>query len=116
LSRHFQYQFGVYFSHLIHYLLIIVFDLQEAVVDNFDSVRVLTKPETLKMLGLSGPTWHRLEQRGQTPPKTDLSPNRIGYRVIDIMNWLDARRRGGEVAKAAQGLRETRRNAERELT
>jgi predicted DNA-binding transcriptional regulator AlpA len=64
-------------------------------VDNdFDSVRVLTKPETLEMLGLSQPTWLRMEMRGETPPKTQLSPNRIGYRLTDIKKWLDRRRRG----------------------
>jgi predicted DNA-binding transcriptional regulator AlpA len=68
---------------------------------DLDSVRVLTKPEALKVLGLSLPTWIRMEQRGETPPKTQLSPNRIGYRVADIQAWLDQRRRGG-VAKVAQ--------------
>ena len=29
---------------------------------------------------------------GEAPPKTRLSPNRIGYRAPDIAAWLDARR------------------------
>lgn len=68
--------------------------------NDFDSVRVLTKPETLKILGLSEPTWLRMEQRGETPPKTQISPNRIGYRLVDIKEWLDRRRRrdGGKAA------------------
>jgi predicted DNA-binding transcriptional regulator AlpA len=63
-------------------------------VDDFDSIRVLTKPETLEVVGLSGPTWLRMEQRGETPRLTQLSPNRVGYRLVDIKAWLDQRRRG----------------------
>jgi predicted DNA-binding transcriptional regulator AlpA len=55
-------------------------------------LKVYTKKETQKLLGLSGRTWDRLEALGETPPKTRLSPNRIGYRAPDIAGWLDARR------------------------
>jgi predicted DNA-binding transcriptional regulator AlpA len=55
-------------------------------------LKVYTKKETQKLLGLSGRTWDRLEALGETPPKTRLSPNRIGYRAPDIAAWLDARR------------------------
>jgi predicted DNA-binding transcriptional regulator AlpA len=57
-----------------------------------DELKVYTKKETQKLLGLSGRTWDRLEALGRTPPKTRLSPNRIGYRAPDIAAWLDARR------------------------
>ena len=57
-----------------------------------DELKVYTKKETQKLLGLSGRTWDRLEALGETPPKTRLSPNRIGYRARDIAAWLDARR------------------------
>ena len=62
-------------------------------MDNFDSVRVLTKVETREAVGLSDRTWDRLERRGEGPPKTQISPNRIGYRLVDIREWLDRRRR-----------------------
>ena len=69
-------------------------------MDDFDAVRVLSKPQVLKATNLSGRTWERMEARGETPPKTQLSENRIGYRLIDIIKWLDARRRehGGRAA------------------
>jgi hypothetical protein len=35
-----------------------------------------------------------MEARGETPPKTRLSANRTGYRLIDLKTWLDARRIG----------------------
>ena len=57
-----------------------------------DDLKVYTKKETQKLLGLSGCTWDRLEALGETPPKTRLSPNRVGYRGCDIAVWLDARR------------------------
>jgi predicted DNA-binding transcriptional regulator AlpA len=57
-----------------------------------DELKVYTKRETQKLIGLSGRTWDRLEARGETPPKTRLSLNRIGYRAGDIKDWLDARR------------------------
>jgi predicted DNA-binding transcriptional regulator AlpA len=57
-----------------------------------DDLKVYTKKETQKIIGLSGRTWDRLEALGETPPKTRLSPNRIGYRGCDIAAWLDARR------------------------
>ena len=57
-----------------------------------DELKVYTKKETQKLVGLSGRTWDRLESRGEAPPKTRLSLNRIGYRASDIKQWLDARR------------------------
>jgi predicted DNA-binding transcriptional regulator AlpA len=48
-------------------------------VADLESIRVLSRSETLKMVGLSDRTWDRLEARGETPPKTRLSLNRIGY-------------------------------------
>ncbi len=57
-----------------------------------DELKVYTKRETQKLIGLSGRTWDRLEARGETPPKTRLSLNRIGHRASDIRRWLDARR------------------------
>ena len=56
-----------------------------------DELKVYTKRETQKLIGLSGRTWDRLEASGETPPKTRLSPNRIGYRASAIRQWLDAR-------------------------
>ncbi len=58
----------------------------------FNPLQVFNKPATQKLLGLSDRTWDRLEARGETPPKTHLSPNRIGYRASDLKEWLDRRR------------------------
>jgi predicted DNA-binding transcriptional regulator AlpA len=55
-------------------------------------VRVLNRRETIKTIGVSESTWERLESEGDTPVKTRISQGRIGYRVSDIKQWLDARR------------------------
>jgi predicted DNA-binding transcriptional regulator AlpA len=64
-------------------------------MDDLDSVRVLTRPQTIETLGVSDKTWERLEAAGDTPPKTRLSTGRVGYRVSDIKAWLDKRRERG---------------------
>jgi predicted DNA-binding transcriptional regulator AlpA len=60
--------------------------------DPFESVRVVDRPTAIAVTGISPRTWDRLEARGETPPKTRLSSNRIGYRISDLKAWLDARR------------------------
>jgi hypothetical protein len=55
-------------------------------------LRVFDRATTLKIVCLTDNTWNRLERCKQTPPRTYLSPGRIGYRAIDIMRWLDQRR------------------------
>jgi predicted DNA-binding transcriptional regulator AlpA len=60
--------------------------------DDLDSIRVLTRAETLKAVGVSSMTWWRMEQDKETPPKTRLSEGRFGYRLIDVREWLNKRR------------------------
>jgi predicted DNA-binding transcriptional regulator AlpA len=64
-------------------------------MDDLDSIRVLSRPEAVRMLGVSTRTWERLEAGGDGPPKTRLSMGRVGYRVSDIKDWLDKRRERG---------------------
>jgi predicted DNA-binding transcriptional regulator AlpA len=73
--------------------------MRETKVDSPNSIRVLTEPELLQTLGLSDRTFERMKQRGDVPPKTQLSERRVGYRVCDVEEWLDKRR---EVEGAAR--------------
>jgi predicted DNA-binding transcriptional regulator AlpA len=57
-----------------------------------DSVRVIDRAQAIEAIGVSWNTWERMEERGETPPVTKLSKRRIGYRVVDLQKWLDARR------------------------
>jgi predicted DNA-binding transcriptional regulator AlpA len=59
----------------------------------YSQVRVLTRRETIKCIGVDERTFDRLEAAGDAPPKTQLSKRRIGYRLTDIDAWLNARRR-----------------------
>jgi hypothetical protein len=58
----------------------------------FDSVRVVDEPTAIMLAGVSPRTWDRLRASGETPPITKLSARRIGYRIVDLKAWLDARR------------------------
>lgn len=51
-------------------------------IDHLDSVRVLTKKETLQATGLSEDTWDRLKERGETPPKRSCPS------VVSVIAWL----------------------------
>jgi predicted DNA-binding transcriptional regulator AlpA len=62
--------------------------------DVFESVRVVDKKTAREIVGVSRNTWDRLAATGQTPPVTQISPNRVGYRLVDLKAWLDARRIG----------------------
>jgi predicted DNA-binding transcriptional regulator AlpA len=61
-------------------------------LDSFDAVRVVDEPTAIRIVGVSPRTWDRMRARGETPPFTQLSERRIGYRLLDIKEWLDARR------------------------
>ena len=62
------------------------------IMPDVDAVKVLSRRDAIADIGMSERTFFRLEARGDAPPKTRLSPGRIGYRVSDLKAWLDARR------------------------
>jgi len=62
--------------------------------DGLDLVRVIDEQTAIMLTGVSPRTWDRMRARGETPPITKISERRIGYRVIDLKAWLDARRVG----------------------
>jgi predicted DNA-binding transcriptional regulator AlpA len=77
--------------------------------------RVLSEKQTREIIGISESTSERMKEVGDYPPATQLSERRIGYRLIDIIQWLDKRRRpdssGGEhrvVASENEGARHDR--------
>jgi len=58
------------------------------------SPQVLTRRQTVELVGLSEKTWERLEALGDIPTKTRLSEGRVGFRLDHIKEWLDARQEG----------------------
>jgi predicted DNA-binding transcriptional regulator AlpA len=55
-------------------------------------LRVLSRRQTIELVGVSEKTWERLEAVGDIPIKTRLSQGRVGHRLDHIKEWLDARR------------------------
>ena len=68
--------------------------------DHLDSVRVVDESTAIMLTGLSPRTWDRLRARGDIPVITKLSERRIGFRIVDIKAWLDARREPQTVCTA----------------
>jgi predicted DNA-binding transcriptional regulator AlpA len=58
-----------------------------------DELRVLTVKECAQLNGISWMTLKRLIARGDGPVIIQLSPKRIGIRVIDNAKWQAARLR-----------------------
>jgi len=61
---------------------------------DLDALKVLTRPEVIALLGISKMTFDRIEAKGDGPPKVQLSPRRIGYRVSAVRAWLAGREKG----------------------
>ena len=59
-----------------------------------DEVKVLTLREWAKLNGFSFMTAKRLFKRGEGPTTIQLSPRRVGVRVIDNRIWQEKRLRG----------------------
>ena len=59
--------------------------------DNLDDLRVISEPEAIRLVGVSRPTWSRMRQRGEAPPKVQISRHRIGYRIRDLREWIEGR-------------------------
>ena len=66
----------------------------ETMTDGLNAIRVLTETELCRALGISNKTFERMRYRGDVPPKTQLSDRRVGYRVVDVEEWLNHRREG----------------------
>jgi hypothetical protein len=62
---------------------------------DYDSVRVVSRRKAIEIADVSERTWERLEALGDVPVKTRLSQHRIGYRICDLREWLDRRRKIG---------------------
>jgi predicted DNA-binding transcriptional regulator AlpA len=61
--------------------------------------RVVPRLEAVRLAGVSEATWDRLERRGEGPrPRIRISERRVGYRIRDLLSWLDTRRSERQVA------------------
>ena len=62
-----------------------------ALIAEKNQMAVLTERETADWARLSIVTMRRMRWAGSGPRFVKLSEKRIGYRVADIIEWLDAR-------------------------
>jgi predicted DNA-binding transcriptional regulator AlpA len=53
--------------------------------------RVLDERTAADFIGLSHMTLERMRKLGTAPRHITLSTRRLGYRVCDLLDWLDAR-------------------------
>lgn len=60
--------------------------------------RVLCEKDAAAFVGLSAMTLERMRKLGTAPKHLVLSPRRLGYRVADLLKWLDERAAGAEAA------------------
>jgi predicted DNA-binding transcriptional regulator AlpA len=56
--------------------------------------RVLDERTAAEFVGLSHPSLERLRKAGTAPRHVRLSERRLGYRVCDLLAWLDAKSSG----------------------
>src|SRR5690349_5604011 len=61
--------------------------------------RVIPRLATIDAVGLSEASWERLERKGDTPPRIQLSARRVGYRLQDVIAWIQARSSIGSLVK-----------------
>lgn len=53
--------------------------------------RVVDERTAAQFVGLSAMTLERMRRLGTAPKHIALSPRRLGYRVADLLSWLDER-------------------------
>lgn len=53
--------------------------------------RVVDEKTAAEFIGLSPMTLERMRKLGTAPRHVALSPRRLGYRVCDLLAWLEAR-------------------------
>ena len=54
-------------------------------------IAIYRLPAVLEITGLSKATIYRLIGRGDFPPRVQLSPRCVGWRVGDVDEWLEKR-------------------------
>lgn len=60
-------------------------------VASVDVHKVISKEAAATFVGLSDPTFKRVRLSGEGPRHVQLSKNRIGFRYIDLIQWIEAR-------------------------
>lgn len=72
--------------------------------------RIVREPERARITGLSRTTAWLLEKRGEFPARLTLTPGAVGWRLSELLEWVEARQAGPrrvpeEAMKAAAAAR-----------
>lgn len=54
-------------------------------------LRIITKKELRELVPYTPQHIHRLEKAGRFPKRLQLGPNRVGWRLTDIEDWINGR-------------------------
>jgi len=62
-----------------------------AMIFDMKGLRILTKKEVCALVPYTPQHIHRLEKAGRFPRRLQLGPNRVGWRLTDIEQWINER-------------------------
>lgn len=62
-----------------------------ALNDQVARLRIVNKKELKELVGYSDVHILRLEKAGKFPRRVQIGENRVGWRLGDILDWLDAK-------------------------
>lgn len=65
--------------------------------------RFIGEPERREITGYSRGHWFRLERDGKVPQRVKLGARKVGWRLSEIMRWMEARTAERDVPPAAGG-------------
>jgi len=69
---------------------------------NLPPIAIYRLPAVLEVTGLSKATIYRLLERGDFPPRVQLSPRCVGWRAEEVHAWLEERAAASGSAAGAQ--------------
>lgn len=58
-----------------------------------NSDRIIDKHELNKLVPYSQVHIHRLEKKGEFPNRITLGPNRVGWSLIEVQDWIESKKR-----------------------
>jgi prophage regulatory protein len=65
-------------------------------------VRILRRPEVLRLTGLSASSIRRMERTGEFPMQVRLSLNAVGWREDEVVAWIEALGRGPRAGESRE--------------
>lgn len=54
--------------------------------------RIITAPERRQLIPYSEMHIYRMEKAGTFPKRIKLGPNRVGWSLSEVLEWIDARK------------------------